>query len=73
MFSPDEAHIISSLGQIKKVFGVTGLKILGRVGTHIFFWKKYYLMHFERRNMHKNIYFFTENLKEIQGFTCKLR
>ena len=35
------------------VFWVTGLKILGRVGTHIFFnhflfWKKYNFMHFER-------------------------
>ena len=31
------------------VFQVTGLKILGRVGTHtFFFWKKYNFMHFER-------------------------
>ena len=41
------------------VFRVTGLKILGRVGTHVlifYFWKKYNFMHFERRN---------ENLKKI--------
>ena len=30
------------------VFQVTGLKILGRVGTHIFFLEKYNFMHFER-------------------------
>ena len=31
------------------VFRLTGLKILGRVGTHIFLWKKKYIfMHFER-------------------------
>ena len=29
------------------VFRVTGLKILGREGKHIFFWKKYDFMHFE--------------------------
>ena len=42
----------------KSVFRVTGLKISGRVGTHIFFnyffWKKYYFMHFERRNAFQN-------------------
>ena len=44
----------SSLDQIKKtVFQVTGLKILGSVGTHLFFYyffsgKIYNLMHFER-------------------------
>ena len=33
------------------VFWVTGLKILGRVGTYLFFcWKKYNFMHFERHN-----------------------
>ena len=38
------------------VFRVTGLKILGRVGTHIFFnyfffWKKNNFMHFERHEV----------------------
>ena len=54
------------------VFRVTGLKILGRVGTHmfffIFFWKKYNLMHFERQSpfkMHKIIHF-PEILEKIQ-------
>ena len=39
------------MGPNKKisVFRVMGLKILGRVGTHIFFsGKKYNFMHFER-------------------------
>ena len=58
------------------VFQVTGLKILGRVGTHIFlifffFWKKYYFMHLAFK-MHK-IIFFPENLKKILGFASKFR
>ena len=41
------------------VFRVTGLKILGRVGIHIFLnsffsGKKYNFMHFERRNAFQN-------------------
>ena len=36
------------------VFQVTALIILGRVGTHFFFWKKYSSMHFERRNAFQN-------------------
>ena len=45
------------------VFRETGLKILGRVGTHFFSGKKIYnFMHFE---MHKMI-FFPENLKKLQ-------
>ena len=34
----EDAFIVVLLGQIKKisVFRVTGLKILGRIGTHIF-------------------------------------
>ena len=41
------------------VFRVTGLKILGKVGTHTFFilsffWKKYNFMHFERHFAFKN-------------------
>ena len=55
-FSCLETHII--LGQMKKisVFRVTGLKILGRVGTHIFFLleKFYDFMHFERRFAFQN-------------------
>ena len=51
----------------KSVFCVMGLKILGGVGTHIFFlisffWKKYNFM-----------LFFSENLKKILGFTSKFR
>ena len=39
----------------KSVFGVTGLKNLGRaIGTHIFFLKKYNFMHFEKRNDFQN-------------------
>ena len=40
------------------MFGVTGLKILGRVGTYIFFLlfffggKKYNIMHFKREKKH---------------------
>ena len=44
-----------------------GLKILDRVGTYIFFWKKYNFMHFERLSafeMHK-IMFFPENLNKF--------
>ena len=54
---------VLALGQIKKisVFRVTGLKIFGRVGTHLFlnkffFWKKYDFMFVERLfafQMHK--------------------
>ena len=70
------------LGQIKKisVFRVTGLKNLGRVGTHIFL-----MIFFSRKNiilyilkgispfkMHK-IIFFPENLKKNLGFTSKFR
>ena len=43
-----------------RVFRVTGLKILGTVGTHIFFfWKKYSILkgHFAFENA-KIIYFF---------------
>ena len=52
----------------KSEFPVTGLKILGRIETHIFFfWKKYNFMHNERQNafkMHK-IILFPENLKKF--------
>ena len=56
------------------MFCVTGLKILGRVGTHIFFLEeKYNFMHFEMPfKMHK-ILFFQEYLKKILGFTSKSR
>ena len=63
------------------VFLVMGLKILGRVGTHIFV--NYFLL--EKNiiscilkgempfKMHKIIYFFPENLKKVLGFTIKYR
>ena len=65
------------------VFQFTGLKVLGRVGTHIFFSifssgkNINNFIHFERHfispfKMHK-IIFFPENLKKILGFTCKFR
>ena len=60
------------------VFQVTGLKILGRVGTHIFFLMFFFsgkkpiilsilegILPFK---MHKIIFFFPENLKKILGF-----
>ena len=62
------------------VFLVTGLKILGRVGTHIFFNSFFFLekniflcilkgeMPFK---MHEIIYFFPENQKKILGFNSK--
>ena len=39
------------------VFRVTGLKILGGLGTHIFFFwkKKYNFMHFERHVAFQNV------------------
>ena len=46
-----------------------GLKILGRVGTHIFFfWKKNIILwNFEKRNAFQNAlnFFFPENLKKF--------
>ena len=44
------------IGPNKKisVFRVMGLKILGRVGTHIFSRKKYMFMHFERHFAFQN-------------------
>ena len=40
------------------VFRVTGMTILGRVGTHLFklfyFWEKYNFMHFERHDAFQN-------------------
>ena len=58
-----------------------GLKILGRVGTHIFlnyifFWKKIYnFMHFERHLAFQNayIYIFSENQKKNLVFMSKFR
>ena len=51
-------------------FSVTGLKILGKVGTHTFLsGKKYNFMHFERNK----IISFQENLKKNLGFTSKFR
>ena len=62
------------------MFQVTGLKILGGVGTHIFFyfffWKKIttlcILKGISSFKMHK-IVFFPQNLKKILGFTSKFR
>ena len=57
----------------KSVFQVNGLKILGMVGSHIFF--NYF---FSEKNtilpfkMHK-IIFFPGNLKKILGFISKFR
>ena len=59
------------------------LKILGRVGTHIFFkkkkfWKNINFMHFERHfgkmpfKMHK-IYIFSRKPEKILGFTSKFK
>ena len=55
------AREILRVRPIKKLslFLVTGLNILGRVGTHIifliiFFWKKYNYMHFERHFAFQN-------------------
>ena len=51
------------------VFRVTGLNILRRVETNVFFWKKYNFVHFEGISPSKMhtffIYiFFPENLKK---------
>ena len=63
------------------VFRVTGLNILGRVGTHIFYKKnlkkkqKHNFMHFERHfafKMHKVI-FFLRKPKTNLGFTSTFR
>ena len=65
-------HIM--LGPNKKicVLQVTGLKFLGWVGTHFFFWEKYNLMHFERHfltfKMHKIIYFFSRKPEKSSRF-----
>ena len=50
------------------VFWVTGLKILGWVGTHIL--KKYIILFILKGKMIKIIYFFPENLKNL-GFTSR--
>ena len=55
-------HDLLVLKPNKKIcaFRITGLKILDRVGTHIFLiivfsGKKYNFMHFERRNAFQNV------------------
>ena len=54
------------------MFRVTGMKILGSLGTHIFFWEKYNFMHFAFQ--HAKTYIFPENLKKnTLGFTSKFR
>ena len=51
-------HKIWGLNKKISVFRVTGLNILGRVGTHIFlvfvFLEKHYFMHFERHFASQN-------------------
>ena len=54
----------------KCVSGNRSKKFFGRIGTHIFFRKKYNFMHFER---HFERIFFLENLKKILGFSSKFR
>ena len=58
------------------VFRVTGLKILGRVATHIFLLEKNIILCILKGispfKMHK-ILFFLEYLEKILGFTSKSR
>ena len=49
-----------------------GLKILVRVGTHIFFWKKYNFMHFAFQSAY-NYKFFSEILNKNLCLTSKFR
>ena len=80
LFEYNKDKVYSS--QIKKisVFRVTGMKSLGKVGTHVFFnnffLEKYIILCILKGNMpfkmHK-IIFFLENLKKYLGFTSKLR
>ena len=71
-------HMTLAVGQAKlkiSVFQVTGLKILGRVGTLFFLTKNITLCILKGISpfkMHKIIYF-SENLTKILGFTCKFR
>ena len=59
------------------VFRLTGLKILGRVGTHIFLIIIFFLknnnnfMHFERLSKCIKLYFFPEKPEKNLGFTSK--
>ena len=57
-------------------FWVTGQKILGRVGTHFFFWKKYIILCILKGisafKMHK-IIFFSRKPEKILSFTSKFR
>ena len=46
-----------------------GLKILGRVGTHIFFLEKNIIICILKVDR----FFFSENLKKILGFNSKFR
>ena len=61
------------------MFRVRGLKILGRVGIHIFFfWKKTHIILCILKGILllkciKLYYFFLESLKKILGFTSKIR
>ena len=54
-------RVISKPNKKISVFRVTGLNILRRVGTNIFFLEKYNFMHFEGispSKMHKIIYIY---------------
>ena len=68
---------MEDFGRLNKkisVVRVAGLKIVGRVGTHIIFsGKKYNLIHFERHfKMHK-IIFFPRKPEKILCSTSKFR
>ena len=56
------------------VFLVTGLKILGRVGTH-FFLEFFFYSFWKAKCLSKciKLYFFPENLKKILGLTLIFR
>ena len=71
--------MVSKAKMKKSVFQVTGLKILGTVGTHIYLSEKKthtiilcILKGILPFKMHK-IYIFPENPKKILGFTSKFR
>ena len=62
--------------KIISVFLVMGLKILGRVDTHIFSSRnKYNFMHFERHFAFQNAqnYIFSRKPEQFRGFTSKFR
>ena len=69
-FGPMVCHALIRPNKKISVILVTGLKILGRIGTHIiFFWEKYVILCILKDEMpfkmHKIIYF-PENLKKFK-------